>query len=411
MSPQPPKKRDNPRQSTLDQSLHWGLDMTRKCAYRLWLAALMISWGAQAAAQSAGSSAPTGTGGSLASSPASEEGTGLVVTLVKAGGEDFSDQKRFGTPLGLPACKEGSIEVTISGLPNSPQYPYLEVWYGTGMGQCNQADRATRVNAAQNCTRLEAQRDGEQINSFTVLNTWVKIDPVCDLNAAETEGSKQGPQTLWFLLLRSQGSAEAAMFYRAFTINIDTVAPEAPTEINAGSGQTEIDVSWVLPTTSITNFWVAADFSEGALVDDSDAGVGSGECPSGYLRKGKIFDPNGRPPGLLIKSTNSIATELTFSADDFMGAKIVPVAVAAQDLAGNISVMSDVKCIKVTNTTGFWDRYKSPDGSSDGGLAEPGCACSTPGARPSSSGVVLAAPVALLLVGAFARRRIRRRAR
>jgi len=386
--------------------------MTRKSAYQLWLAALMISWGAHASAQSAGSGATTGVGGSLASSPASEEGTGLVVTLVKAGGVEFSDQKRFGTPLGLPACKDGKIEVTISGLPNSPQYPYLEVWYGTGMGQCNQADRATRVNSSQNCTRLEAQRDGEQINSFTVLNTWVEISPVCGLNAEETEGSKQGPQTLWFLLLRSQGSAEAAMFYRAFTINIDTDAPAAPTNVKAGSGQTEIDVSWELPTTSITNFWVAADYSQGALMDDSDAGPGgSAECPSSYLRAEKMFDPNAKAPGLLIRATNSIATELTFSADDFQGAKIVPVAVAAEDLAGNVSLMSEVKCIKVTNTSGFWDRYKSPDGDSDGGLAEPGCACSTPGRRPSRSGVVLAAPVALLLVGGYARRRIRRRAR
>jgi MYXO-CTERM domain-containing protein len=385
--------------------------MTRKCAYQLWLAALMISWGAHAGAQTAGSNAPTGTGGSLSSSPASEEGTGLIVTLVKAGGEEFSDQKRFGTPLGLPACMEGTIEVTISGLPNSPQYPYLEVWYGTGMGQCNQADRATRVNSAQNCTRLKTDRDGQQINSFTVLNAEVEIPPVCDLNAEKTTGSKQGPQTLWFLLLRSQGSAEAAMFYRAFTINIDTDAPDAPTKVTAGSGQTQIDVSWELPTTSITNFWVAADFSEGALVDDSDAGAGSSECPSNYLRQGKRFETDVKPPGLLIRATNSIATALTFSADDFMGAKIVPVAVAAQDLAGNISVMSEVKCIKVTKTTGFWDRYKSPDGNSDGGLAEPGCACSTPGARPGRTGVVLAAPVALLLVGAYARRRIRRRAR
>jgi MYXO-CTERM domain-containing protein len=385
--------------------------MTRKCAYQLWLAALMISWGAHAGAQTAGSNATTGTGGSLSSSPASEEGTGLVVTLVKAGGQDFSDQKRFGTPLGLPACINGTIEVTISGLPNSPQYPYLEVWYGTGMGQCNQADRATRVNSAQNCTRLTTDRDGQQINSFTVLNATVDIPPVCDLNAEKTTGTKQGPQTLWFLLLRSQGSAEAAMFYRAFTINIDTDAPDAPTKVSAGSGQTEIDVSWELPTTSITNFWVAADFSEGALMDDSDAGPGSGECPSNYLRQDKRFDTNAEAPGLLIKATNSIATELTFSANDFQGAKLVPVAVAAQDLAGNVSVMSEVKCIKVTKTTGFWDRYKSPDGDSDGGLAEPGCACSTPGAHPSSSGAILAAPVALLLVGAYARRRIRRRAR
>lgn len=385
--------------------------MTRKCAYRLLLAALTISWGAQAAAQSAGSTATTGTGGSLASSSASEEGN-LIVTLVKAGGEEFSDQKRFGTPLGLKACKHGKIEVTVAGLPNSPQYPYLEVWYGTGQGQCNQADRATRVNAAQNCTRLGTNRDGEQINSFTVLNVEVDIPPVCDLNAEQTTGTKQGPQTLWFLLLRSQGSAEAAMFYKAFTIRIDTDPPDAPTNVEAGKGQTEIDVRWELPTTNITNFWVAADYSEGALIDeDADAGAEMGDCVSNYLKAGKSFDPDAKAPGLLIRATNSIATEMTFDGRDFQGVKRVPVAVAAQDLAGNVSVMSEVRCLTVTPTTGFWDRYKTPDGDSPGGVAEPGCACSAPGTRANGSAVVLAVPVALLVVGGYVRRRIRRRAR
>ena len=415
MSPQPPEKRDNPRQSTLDRSLQLGPDMTRKCAYQLWLAALLITGGAQAAAaQTAGTSALTGTGGSLSSSPASEEGTGLVVTLVKAGGEDFSDQKRFGTPLGLPACSEGSIEVTISGLPNSPQFPYLEVWYGTGSGQCNQADRAMRVNASQNCTKLTSSRDGEQINSFSVLNTKVQIEPVCDLNADKTTGSRQGPQTLWFLLLRSQGSAEAAMFYRAFTINIDTDAPEAPTSVQAGQGKTDIRVSWELPTTNITNFWVAADYSAGALTDDeSDAGtsVSVDGCSSNYLKPGKRFDPNAKPPGLLIRATNSIATEMSFDGRDFDGVKKVPIAVAAQDLAGNVSVMSEVKCITVTETFGFWDSYKSPEGDSPGGIAEPGCACSAPGQPKRHGGALLAVPVALLLVGACTRRRTRRRTR
>lgn len=400
--------------------------MTRKSANLLWLAAWMIGWGAHASAQTAGTGAVTGAGGSLSSSPASEEGTGLIVTLVKAGGEDFSDQKRFGTPIGLPACTEGSIDVTVSGLPNSPQFPYLEVWYGTGMGDCDAADRATRVNSAQNCTRLSASTDGQQINSFTVLNTTVKIAPVCDLNAERTSGTKQGPQTLWFLLLRSQGSAEAAMFYRAFTINIDTVAPDPPTELNNPSGQTDIRLTWTLAN-SATNYWVFADYSEGALVgeeDDSDAGVadggtgtaGSGSaaangCTSNYLRKGARIPVEARPPGLLVRETDSISTEMSFDGRDFEGVKKVPVAVAAEDLAGNVSVMSDVSCITVEQTTGFWDRYKSPDGDSAGGVAEPGCACSTPGAHPNSPGLVLAAPIALLVVGAYARRRIRRRAR
>jgi MYXO-CTERM domain-containing protein len=389
--------------------------MTRKCAYLLWLAALTIGWGAHASAQTAGTGAVTGTGGALSSSPASEEGTGLIVTITKAGKKDFSDQKRLGTPIGLPACIDETIEVSVSGLPNSPQFPYLEVWYGTGMGSCNQADRATRVNAAQNCTRLTASTDGQQINSYTVLNTEVKIGPVCDLNAEKTMGSKQGPQTLWFLLLRSQGSAEAAMFYRAFTINIDTVAPDPPTKINEPSGQTDIRLTWELAN-SATNYWVFADFSEGSLqgdADDADAGTAIGDgCVSRYLREGARVVIDAQAPGLLIRETDSITTEMSFDARDFNGVKKIAVAVAAQDLAENVGVLSRPVCMSVKETTGFWDRYKTPEGNGPGGLAEPGCACSAPGGtHPSRPGAVLAAPVALLLVGAYARRRIRRRAR
>jgi hypothetical protein len=391
--------------------------MTRKCAYLLWLAALMIGGVTHVAAQTAGTTS-TGTGGTLSSTPAAEEGTGLIVTMVKAGGVDFSEQKRAGTPLGLPACTEGSIDVSVSGLPNSPQFPYIEVWYGTGQGACNQADRATRVNSAQNCTRLTASTDGQQINSYTVLNTKVQIQPVCDLNAEKSTGSKQGPQTLWFLLLRSQGSAEAAMFYRAFTITIDTVAPFAPTNINDPSGQSDIVLKWEL-SNSATNYWVFADYSEGSLqgADDGDAGVGDAgagptNCSSSYLRAGARIDINSEAPGLLVRETDSISKEMTFDGRDFGGVKKVAVAVAAEDLAGNVGVISRVACINVTETTGFWDRYKSPDGDSPGGLAETGCACSAPGGtRPSRPGAVLAVPVALLLVGAYARRRIRRRAR
>jgi MYXO-CTERM domain-containing protein len=412
MSPKPPEKRDNPRQSALDQSLQRGPDMTRKCAYLLWLAALLLIGGTEASAQTAG------TGGSLSSSPANEEGTGLIVSIVKAGGVEFSEQKRLGTPLGLPACVEGSIEVTIAGLPNSPQYPYLEVWYSTGTGACNQADRATRVGTNQNCTKLVSSRDSQQINSFSVLNTTVQIQPVCDLNSDKSGGSRQGPQTLWFLLLRSQGSAEAAQFYRAFTINIDTLPPEEPTNVEAGSGQTDIPLTWDLPLSS-TNFYVIADYSEGAAVNDQDGGVadagaeasGSSDCTSRYIRAGNRFDPNVKVPGLLIRETGSVSTEMSFDGRDFGGVKKVPVAVAAEDLAGNISVLSAVQCLTVTQTTGFWDRYKSPEGGGPGGVAEPGCACSVPGARTSGPRAILVTPVALLLVGAYARRRIRRRAR
>jgi MYXO-CTERM domain-containing protein len=162
---------------------------------------------------------------------------------------------------------------------------------------------------------------------------------------------------------------------------------------------------------SSTNFWVAADYSNGALTGDdagvSDASVGSSDCNSNYLHEGSKFEPDARPTGLYVRNTESISTSWSFDGALFKGVKRVPVVVVAEDLAGNLSRQSQVACITVEPTTGFWERYKA----SDGGDAGPGCACSAPGAPTRRSTALLATPVALLLVGAFVRRRIRRRAR
>lgn len=223
---------------------------TRKCAYPLWLTAVLSAGSPQASAQGADAGDD---------SPATEEATSLTVSVVKAGGEDFDDQQRSDTPIGLRACIEGSIEVAISSLPSSPQFPYLEVWYGSGSGACHRGDRAARATAAQNCTKLTADSDGQPIVGSTSLHTKVQIGPVCELNDDQTAGGKQGPQTLWFLLLGSENSAEDARFYRAITLDIDTVAPEAPTNVKVSADEAEIRVTWDAPTTHAASFWVAAD--------------------------------------------------------------------------------------------------------------------------------------------------------
>jgi MYXO-CTERM domain-containing protein len=414
MSPKPPKKRDNPRESALDQTLHWGPDMTRKSALLLWLTAWMIGWGPGASAQTAGTTGSL-TAGSASSAPGGDGGN-ITVSLVKAGKEDLPETMRRGRPIGLQACIDGTIEVTLSNLPNSAAIPFLEVWYATGLGMCNQGDRGSRNNDSQECTRLYNSREGQRINSYPYFNAEVDIKPVCRLNSEQTSGV-EGAQTLWFMLLRSENSAENADFYNAFTLTFDTTAPAAPEITTAGTGQTDIRLGWELPPGEmIKTFWVAADYSGGLLTSDSDAGVmdagavAANGCSSNYLIPGQRFDPNSKPAGLYVNETGSISTSWSFTAADFMGAKKVPAVVVAQDLAGNLSLQSKIACLTVTQTTGFWDRYKSPDGDGPG-IAEPGCACSAPGTRSSTPGSMVAAVLALLFVGASARRRIRRRAR
>jgi hypothetical protein len=342
--------------------------------------------------------------------PVSEEGNGLIVTLVKAGRDDVSDQQPTRNLIGLRACVEGSIEVSIGGLPSSSKYPYLEVWYGTGSGLCNSPDRATRVDAAQNCTKLTTDRDGQLINGFSALSTKVQIAPLCELDADQTRGARQGPQKLYFLALRSQDSAEQADFYRAFTVDIDTLAPAAPTNVKGGSGGSENRVTWDRAAPGVTSLVVAADYDATSLLDDEaldiDAGLGSGECASSYLRAGEKISLAATAPSLRFRGADPTSTEMSFEDGDFEGVKQVAVAVSALDLAGNISVLSEVSCITVTGTRGLPGRTQSDAGA----LSDPG-GCSASGKLGSSASSVLAAPVALLFVGAYARRRARRRVR
>ena len=78
--------------------------------------------------------------------------------------------------------------------------------------------------------------------------------------------------------------------------------------------------------------------------------------------------------------------------------------VVAVDLAGNASPVSNITCISVVPTTGFWGVYKD-----SGGTVQPGCACSLPG-QPRNNPLTVAAvwPVALALLGLVARTRRRR---
>lgn len=385
----------------------WGPSMTRKSARML--LALVAVWAQQASAQTAGSGAGGSGSTTGTTSTATDDNGNMNVTMVEAGGEPFKETDRLGgVPINVLDCLQGTIKVTVSGLPNSSQYPYLEVWYASGTGNCNQSDRATRVSVESRCTKLELSREDSRINNRQYYDVVVPIAPVCQLNS-ENRGS-DGQKTLWFLALKSEGSAEEAVNYRSFNFKVDTDPPDPPVIEMAGSGESDIRLAWSLPAGDPKRFWVVADVSGGALVDeDLDGGVGIADgCSSSYLASGKNFDPSSRPEGLFVDTFEMATTEASYSADQLRNLMKVPVVVVAGDLAGNPSPMSDLACLSVVETNGFWDSYKTNGGAD---TAEPGCACSAPGAAGRSAGAWTAVPVALLLGGAYARRRTRRRAR
>jgi hypothetical protein len=383
--------------------------MTRYCAYLL--VALIALETQLAAAQ--GTGGITGIGGTGATTstgtPSTGSSGGIGIQVVKAGGRDYTDigLNSPATPIGKIACDEGSITVTVSRLPTSEAYPYLEAWYASGQGACNQANRNTRMTENQNCTKLDIGDDAGQIRGRTFYNVKVPIGPLC---------GSDGAKSIFFLGLRSQDSAEEAQFYGVLTFTLDTEPPGPAYNVHGGTGETQIPVEWSLPATSLYT-WILIDtqaqLSDGSdRTEGADAGTSDALCTSALLRKGASFDPNDElakstlPEGIVLKEFDGRATKTTFNGEDWPN-KVAAVTVIAADRARNVSTMSEVACLKVVKTSGFWDKYRA-----NGGNAEPGFGCAASGVSTRSAGFAATALPLLGLVGfALIRRRIRRRAR
>jgi len=386
--------------------------MRRKSGTCLWALAAAL-WAQSAGAQTAGTSSTStgGTGGSTTSSGAGTAtgGGNLQFELVKIGDVEYPRAARqsLNVPVGKAGCKAGgTITVTVRNLLGGNTLPYLEAWLGTGNAACNEMGRSTRVTASQNCTKLEIPNpDQVQVGNRSYYDVDVVLGPTCD---------SDGPRPIYFLQLASENSNGAATSWGAINLKVDTKAPKAPGGVKGGTGQTVIPLTWEVGDVADTSFYyVVADKTLGGL-GDWDAGPdgnlpdgANAECPSGVVRSGKEFDPSSIPDTVFNRRLEGVGrTTFEFNGQDFPGLTIVPVAVVAQDLAGNTSVMSEIVCLRVEPTTGFWKRYQD-----DGGEVEPGCACSAVGARGKSKSALAGVSMLLVLGWACARTRTRRRAR
>jgi hypothetical protein len=359
----------------------------------------------------------TGTAGTLATSPSSNATGGITPTLIKVNQADYKDINLV-TPIGDAACKggdvngtlgAGTITVNLSNYPNANVFKFLEVWLATGTGGCNNGDRHMRLPDANNCTKLDlTRREGDSMSCTGFCqNIQVRL--------GEATCQNDGPHQLYFLALQSSNAAETAMYWGAITINIDRTPPDPPTDVTGGMAETEIPLTWTQPTEQLITYWTvvdtmgslatAIDLDGGSL---ADAGViGASECASNYIQPGqKNFDPGGLglPASLITHHLTTKVGSATFNGDDFHGSTLAAAAVIAQDLAGNLSPVSNIACLKVVPTSGFWDSYKT-----DGGEADAGCGCSVPGgahgeSRPWLS--LLGAALGLIWLGS--RRRARR---
>jgi hypothetical protein len=213
----------------------------------------------------------------------------------------------------------------------------------------------------------------------------------------------EAERTLWFLAVDDPDSAEPVDDgYGTLRVELDARAPDAPTSVKGGSGERQIQVDWETDDANLDGFVIYVDSgsgggSAGSAAPDDDGGTTSDvDCGSGRLQ------PNSEAPdpddfGTAIEVNEATATGETLSPEQIGGSRAA-IAVAAVDLAGNRSPLSEVVCVSVMPTESFWDRYQA-----NGGDAQAGCPCSALGPVHAHS----AWPVALALL--FIRRSARRR--
>jgi len=361
--------------------LAYGPGMTRMSA--LWLALLpalpLLLPVPIASAQLAGSSGTSTTT------------TGGVNWLLTAVGSTKYVDTSYKVPINKSDCDSNALlHLSLTAIPTGAKY--LEVWVGDS---CQNGDRTTRISP-EHCVYVDYKEQDTTNTADTDFT--IAVEKACMLG--------DGARTFYILPVNTlMGTTNVSPFAQV-TLNFDKTPPSPPTSVKGGAGQTEIPVSWTQPSDTYY-FWVVVDTNAAAGGGDTDSGSPtSGDCASTLLQSGTDFDPNADPlpDGIWVKYINEKASRATLSADDLgVTTGRAAVAVMAEDLGHNRSQLSNLACIDIVPTTGFWDTYRK-----GGGTADEGCVCTAPGGtRPRAQ---LAWPLLLGLAAVALWRRTRRRA-
>lgn len=146
-----------------------------------------------------------------------------------------------------------------------------------------------------------------------------------------------------------------------------TVRPEAPTGLEASSGESEIGVSFdkldgqPARTEYRAYFDIGTGGGEGSDEDGSPADCGSG------LLVPKKAPPSTRANNIVTKDTSGSSARI--SGLDGLGIQVgeqVATTAVTIDPAGNASLISEVICVERIQTDGFWDQCeRDPDCRND----------------------------------------------
>jgi hypothetical protein len=250
-------------------------------------------------------------------------------------------------------------------------------------------------NNCQDTTRNDPESDCDLVHTKPIdavdFELGISLSAITAALDLSCESGSVATPTLWFLAVSSSGGNEdVGTAYGKFPgdgslpsavteLRIDTDPPTAPTDVSGGSGERQIPVSWDSTNEDVDDFLIYLDSTASP---DSDGNTG---CSSDVLIEGA--DPSTLP-GHTKRISAPTARSTDLSSSDIDG-DLAAVGVVAVDEAGNRSPLSNVDCVAVVPTDGFWDLYRA-----QGGQATTGCALQP--ARTNGVGWML--PLAALLL-------------
>lgn len=334
------------------------------------------------------------------------------------------------SPIGLRDCEgeEWTFTINFSANPGGMTTTSLQYFIGADAMACTMANaRAPVTSGTARCWPIRQTPSLTFTNPTTPLSYTVRIqsryliDP--EGGNCASPGTTQGTANTNYLSLLAFPPSDSNVV-GTYSVAYDVTPPDAPTDVVAAPGEGTAIVTWTYPGSLSTDtdggtttaappdlqgYWLLCD-PPGGAVAGADAGTDAGD--SGHVRLDADDEEEGEGTGgscgttaLTSLNPNDSAAFARYRCSDLVGATATRaiaqgltngrpyhLAVVAQDLAGNRSVVSVApNCVTPVPVTDFWESYRGA-----GGRALPG-ACAVAAGRVGMSGAWVAAAFGLVI--------------
>jgi len=171
----------------------------------------------------------------LAAAPAAAQSI-TISTVQVAGREGIDESATVPHPINIEECAaDAEVSFRVSNIPTAQN---TLVFYRGGAGEtCNQV--TLRDGEGTDCEHL-ASLDVDISNRSMIDFTFVASDLVDCVN----DENDDIDFAIFLLAMESPGTADVADRWGSFELGVDRERPPAPTDVRAGSGDTQIEVRW-----------------------------------------------------------------------------------------------------------------------------------------------------------------------